>query len=112
QRDAIALDARLEPGEVVAVAAEREVVQPLALAFDHEAPAVLVAIGIEPQRVAVLAHIEAEILVEVLRWLEVGNRQHEMVERVDADRLAIGGWGDVATDGGHRISPWAAVAPV
>src|SRR5262249_19882125 len=91
--------------KVVGVATKGKMMQPLALAFEHQAPAVLVAVGVEPERIAVLAHVEAEVLVEILRRLEVRHRQHEVVERVDADRVAVGrGW-HVAADRGHRISP-------
>src|ERR1039458_10272930 len=64
QFDAAALDARLQPRQILGIAAEREMMQRLALALHHRAPAVLVAEGLDRGRVAVARHIEAEIAVE------------------------------------------------
>src|SRR5262249_17117534 len=67
--------------------------------------AVVVAVGIEAERVAVLAHVETEVLVEVLRRFEVRHREHEMVERVHPDRVAVARRRDISTNGGHLVSP-------
>ena len=63
--------------------------QRLALAFHHRAPAVLVAEGLDRQRVAIARDVEAEIAVELLRDIGVGNRQHELVERMHAERVGL-----------------------
>src|SRR5664280_956863 len=67
QFDAAALDARLQPRQILGIAAEREMMQRLALALHHRAPAVLVAEGLDGERVAVARQVEAEIVVELLR---------------------------------------------
>ncbi len=85
-------------------------VQALARAFDDAAPAMLVAERVEPERVAVLVNVEPEIAIEMLGRLEVGNRQHELVERVYPDGRRIGGRRHIATDCRHRMFLFA-VAP-
>ena len=51
------------------------------------------------QRVAVFAHVEPEAPVELGGHREIGHREHEVVERMDAQPVA--GGRNEATDGGH-----------
>ena len=89
QLDAGAFDARLQPRQVVGVAAERQMMQRLGLALHHRAPAVFMTEGLDRQRIAVAHHVEAEIAVEILRDIGVGHRQHELVERMHAERIGF-----------------------
>ena len=57
--------------------------------------------GLNRQRVAVARQVETEIAVELLRDMGVGHRQHELIERVHAKRIAVFGWRDVTPNGGH-----------
>ena len=102
QLDAGALDARLQPRQILGIAAERQMMQRLGLALHHRAPAVLMAEGLDRQRVAVARDVEAEIAVEILRDIGVGHRQHELVERMHAESVGFLGRRDVAANGGHR----------
>lgn len=62
----------------------------------------LMAESLDRQRIAVAADIEAEIAVEVLRHIGVRHRQHELVERMHAERIVIGRRRDIAANRGHR----------
>src|SRR6266545_85705 len=105
QRDAVALDARLQLGQIVGIAAEREVMDALVRSFHHAAPAVVVAERVQRERIVLLAHVEAEAGVEALRMLEVRHLKHELVERMDPDGGLIGGRRDIAPNRGHLILP-------
>jgi hypothetical protein len=105
QLDAAALNARFEPRQVLGVAAKREMVQRLALAFHHRTPAVFVAECSDRQCVAVVRDVETEIAVEVLRDFGVGHRQHELVERMHAERIGFSRGRHIAVNGGHRLLP-------
>ena len=63
--------------------------QRLALTLHHRTPAVLVTEGLDRQRVAVARDVKAEIAVELLRDIGVGHRQHELVERMHAERAGF-----------------------
>jgi hypothetical protein len=78
-------------------------VQPLGASFDDAAPAMLMAERVEPQRIAALLHVEAELGVEVLGRLEVRNGEHELVERVNPDGCLVGGRRHIAAYGGHGV---------
>ncbi len=83
--DAVLLHPLLEIGQILGEAAERDVMQLLARALDHPAPALIAAEGAQFEPVARIAHVEAEIGIEALGLLQIGNRQHELIERMYAD---------------------------
>src|SRR5690348_3579379 len=104
--DAFALDARLQPRKVLGVAAEGKMMQRLLLrAFDHRAPAMIVAEGLDREHAAVAAHVEAEIAVELLGLARIRHLQHELVERMDAEIAVLGFRRDMTRDRGHRELP-------
>ena len=106
QSDALAFDARFQPRQVVGVAAERQMMQRLGLgALHHRAPAVVVPEGLDRQRITVARQIEPEAAVKILRHRRVRHGQHELVERMHAQRIAFGGRRDIAADGGHGRTP-------
>src|ERR1700722_10851190 len=67
-----------KPRQVVLEGAERQIVQFLLRAFAQNAPAMRMAVGVERDAVAFLAHVEAEALVEDLGLLEIRHREAEM----------------------------------
>ena len=85
-----ALDAqRVEPlaeaRQVVLERGERDELQLLLRPLHHRAPAMRMAVGVDMQRVALLAHVEPEGGIEFSRLLDVGDGEIEAVERVDAE---------------------------
>ena len=80
QLDALALDAFLQAVDVLGVAAERQVVQRLGLAFDDRAPGVFMTEGLELQGIALAHHIQPEIGVEFVGHVHIGNGEDELIE--------------------------------
>ena len=78
---------------------------PWLCALDHRTPAVLMAEGLDRQRLAVALHVEAEAAVEILGDAGVRHREHELVERMHAERVAFRGRRDIAANGGHLGTP-------
>ena len=78
--DAARLGAFLQIGQIVRIAAEREMVERLALSLPHHAPALVVAECLEAERAAGLLNIQSEIGIEPLRRGKVRHREHEMIE--------------------------------
>ncbi len=107
QRDALPFDARLQPRQILGVAAERKMMQRLGLAAFHDrAPTVIVTKSFDGQRIAITPYVEAELAVEVLRHRSVGHRQHKLVERMHTKRIGFRGRRDIAANGGHYLLPW------
>ena len=108
QLDAVPFGALLQIGQVVRVAAEREMMQLLALALHHHAPTLVMAGGLQRERVAGGVNVEAEVRIEPLRRRQVGHREHEMVERMNTEP-GRNGRRYVSTDGGHGGAPFPCV---
>ena len=92
-----------KPRQVVLEGAEREIVQLLLRALAQNAPAMRVAVGVERDAVAFLAHFEAEAFVEGFCLFEIRHRQAEMVERMHAQDAGPAGGFDEAANLGHRF---------
>src|SRR5262249_42546127 len=80
QRDAMSLDPRLQPRQILRITSEREVMQSLARAFDHRAPAVIVTKRLDREGIVGASDIEAEMCIEALGEVCIGNRKNELVE--------------------------------
>jgi hypothetical protein len=105
QLDAFALDARLQPRDVLGVTAERQMMQRLGFAFDDGTPAVVMTESLELQRIAVAHHVQPEIRIEIVGDIDVGNRQHELIERMHAKRAGFRCRRDVALNSRHPETP-------
>src|SRR4051812_3650229 len=99
------LDSNLQIRKVVRIAAERDVVQPLARSRHHRAPRMRIAERLELERSAGFPYVEAEVRIEALCGCEIRHGNHELIERMDAEGAALGRRRDVATYCSHRSLP-------
>ena len=84
--DAQSVEAPPQRVEVLGPGAEREILQALrARRAQHGAPAMGVPERVEVEAVVASANVEAEVVVEARRHVEVGDRKDEVIERMDRD---------------------------
>ena len=104
--DAQRVETLAEARQIVLERGKGDELQLLLRPLHHRAPAMGMAVGVDVQRVALRAHVEAEGGIERPRLLDVGNGEIEAVERMHAefagtavDRLRE------RTDLRHRTAP-------
>ena len=75
-RDAQSVEPFAEPRQIVLERGEGDELQLFLRPLHHRAPAMRMAMGVDMQRVAVLAHVETEGGIEFSRLLDIGNRRN------------------------------------
>ncbi len=109
--DVVPLEARAQPLQVLGVAAEGQVGEPLGRPLSDAAPAVVVAGGVEAEAGALLAHVQAEARVEPLGVLEVGHGEVEVVHGMQAKLAGAARVRRQAADLGRRRPPVRGLVP-
>ncbi len=83
--DAQRVETLAEARQVVLERGEGDELQLLLRPLHHRAPAMGIAVGVDMERVALLAQVEAERGIEFSRLIDVGNREIEAIERMHAE---------------------------